>query len=151
MFLRVATCILSLLLLAGTTPFLDLLKGLRRLRVPRLFVNLLLFTYRYIFVISDEMGRMSVARRARGARGGKSLLDRAALRTLSFGAGMVLVRAHWRGVRMHDALRSRGFDGEVRTLSRFRIGDTEMLFGAAVVSFSVMLLLAEWGVLPRTS
>jgi energy-coupling factor transporter transmembrane protein EcfT len=64
---------------------------------------------------------------------------------------MVLVRAHWRGVRMHDALRSRGFDGEVRTLSRFRIGDTEMLFGAAVVSFSVMLLLAEWGVLPRTS
>ena len=149
MLLRITSCVLALLLLASTTPFFDLLKGLQRLRVPRMFVNLLLFTYRYIFVVSDEMGRMAVARRARGARSGQSLLDRSAMKTLSFSAGMVLVRAHGRAQRMHDALRSRGFDGEVRTLTRFRIGDTEMLFGAAVVSFSLVLLMAEWGVFPR--
>jgi len=151
MLLRITSCVLALLLLASTTPFFDLLKGLQRLRVPRMFVNLLLFTYRYIFVVSDEMGRMAVARRARGARSGQSLLDRSAMKTLSFSAGMVLVRAHGRAQRMHDALRSRGFDGEVRTLTRFRIGDTEMLFGAAVVSFSLVLLMAEWGVFPRAS
>lgn len=149
MFLRIASCVLALLLLASTTPFFDLLKGLQRLRVPRIFVSLLLFTYRYIFVVSEEMGRMAVARRARGARTGRSLLDRSAMKTLSFSAGMVLVRAHGRAQRMHDALRSRGFDGEMRTLTRFRIGDTEMLFGAAVGSFSIILLLAERGVFPR--
>jgi len=151
MFLRVASCVLALLLLSSTTHFFDLLKGLQRLRVPRIFVNLLLFTYRYIFVVSDEMGRMSVARKARGARAGRSLLDGSAMRTLSFSAGMVLVRAHGRAQRMHDALRCRGFDGEIKTLNRFRVGVAEMVFFAAVASFSAMLLLAEWGVFPRAS
>ncbi|MBM4249556.1 MAG: cobalt ECF transporter T component CbiQ [Euryarchaeota archaeon] len=149
MFLRIGSCVLALLMLSGTTPFFDLLKGLQRLRMPRLFVNLLLFTYRYLFVIAGEMRRMSVARRARGGRRGRSLLDRAAMRTVSFSAGMVLVRAHERGQRMHDALRSRGFDGEIRTITRFRAGAAEALFSVAVVSFAVLLLAAEWGVLPR--
>ena len=147
MFLRISTCVLAILLLSGTTPFFDLLKGLQRLGVPRIFVNLMLFTYRYLFVISDEMGRMSVARKARGARRGRSLLDRAAMQNISFSAGMVLVRAHERGIRMHDALRSRGFDGEIKTLSKFRVGALEMIFVVKVLAFSALLLSAEWGVL----
>ncbi len=149
MLLRIVCCALALVLLSSTTPFFDLLKGLQRLRVPRLFVNLLLFTYRYIFVVAGEMGRMSVARRARGARRGGSLLDRATMRTVSFSAGMVLVRAHERAQRMHDALVSRGFDGDLRTLTRFRVGAAEMLFAVAVVSFPALLLSVEWGVFPR--
>lgn len=149
MFVRISTCVLAILLLSGTTPFFDMLKGLQRLRVPRIFVNLLLFTYRYLFVISDEMGRMSVARKARGARRGRSLLDRAAMKNVSFTAGMVLVRAHERGVRMHDALRSRGFDGEIRTLTKFHAGALEAVFAVKVLAFSALLVCAEWGALPR--
>ena len=149
MFLRISTCVLAILLLSGTTPFFDLLKGLQRLGVPRIFVNLMLFTYRYLFVISDEMDRMSVARKARGARRGRSLLDRGTMKTISFSAGMVLVRAHERGLRMSDALRSRGFDGQIRTLSKFRVGALEAVFVIKVAAFSALLLSAEWGVLPR--
>jgi len=149
MFLRISTCVLAILLLSSTTPFFDMLKGLQRLWVPRIFVNLMLFTYRYLFVISDEMGRMSVARKARGASRGRSLLDRAAMKNISSTAGMVLVRAHDRGLRMHDALRSRGFDGKIRTLSKYRVGASELLFVAAVLAFCALLLSAEWGVLPR--
>jgi cobalt/nickel transport system permease protein len=149
MFVRISTCVLAMLLLSGTTPFFDLLKGLQRLGVPRIFVNLMLFTYRYLFVISDEMGRMSVARRARGARRGRSLLDRMAMKNISFSAGMVLVRAHERGLRMHDALRSRGFDGQIRTLTRFHFGALEAVFAVKVLAFSAILISAQWGVLQR--
>ena len=145
MYLRISTCVLAVLLLSTTTPFFDLLKGLQRLRVPRLFINLLLFTYRYLFVISDELGRMSVARKARGARKGRHLLDRPGMRTISFTAGMVLVRAYGRGTRMHDALRSRGFNGKIRTLTRSRIGAAEVLFAVAVSAFAILLFFAERG------
>lgn len=148
MFLRISACVLALLLVSTTTPFFDLIKGLQRFRLPRVFGNLLLFTYRYLFVISDEMGRMSIARRARGARKGRHLLDRAGMRALSFSAGMVLVRAHERGRRMQDALRSRGFDGEIRTLTRFGLRAADGLFLGPVVAFSALLLCAEWGLLP---
>jgi len=147
MFLRISACVLSLVLLSSATPFFDLLQGLQKLRVPRIFVNLLLFTFRYLFVIADEMGRMSIARKARGARSGRHLLDRLGMRTISFTAGMVLVRAYERGRRMHDALRSRGFDGQIRTLTRFRMGVAEWLFIAPVLAFSTLLLSAEWGLL----
>lgn len=148
MFLRISTCVLALVLLTTMTPFFDLLKGLQRLRVPRMFVSLLLFTYRYLFVISDEMRRMALARKARGARKGMHLLDREGMRTISFTAGMVFVRAYERGKRMHEALRSRGYDGEIRTLTPLRIKAADILFFCLVLAFGAILLSADWRLVP---
>jgi cobalt/nickel transport system permease protein len=148
MFLRISTCVLALVLLSGVTELFDLLKGFRGLRVPRLFVSLLLFTYRYLFVISDEMERMSLARKARGARRGRHLLDRGSMRTISFSAGMVLVRAYERGKRMHSALQSRGYDGEIRTLRPPGLKAPDVLFMLVIPSFSALLLSLEWRLLP---
>ena len=144
MFLRISTCVLAIVLLSTITPFLDLLLGLQRLRVPRIFVSLLLFTYRYLFVIFDEMQRMALARKARGARKGRHLLDREGMRTISFTAGMVFVRAYERGKRMHEALRSRGYDGEIRTLTPLRIKAADILFFGLVLAFGAILLSADW-------
>ena len=148
MFLRISTCVLALVLLSGATELFDLLKGLRGLRVPRLFVSLLLFTYRYLFVISDEMERMSLARKARGARSGRHLLDREGMRTLSFSAGMVLVRAYERGTRMHSALLCRGYDGEIRTLGPPGLKAPDVVFMLVIPAFSALLLSLEWRLLP---
>jgi len=147
MFIRISTCVLALILLTGATPFFDLLKGLQGMRVPRLFVTLLLFTYRYLFVISGEMARMSLARRARGARRGRHLLDRTVMRSISSSAGMTLVRAYERGKRMHDALVSRGFDGEVRTLTPLGFGAADYAIVLLLISFSLFLLSMEWGLI----
>ena len=76
-----------MLVLVHTTPFEQLLGGLRQLRVPGLFVATLAFMYRYLFVLQDELLRM---RRARAAR----TFDRsrhAGLKTIAGLVGMLLV------------------------------------------------------------
>lgn len=58
-------------LLASTTELRSLLLGLQRLKLPPMLVQIASFMIRYGDVITDEMRRMSVARRSRGfeARG----------------------------------------------------------------------------------
>ncbi len=51
------------IVMAATTPIPDLLRGLERLRVPRVFVGICAFMIRYGDVITAEMQRMRVAPR----------------------------------------------------------------------------------------
>ena len=79
-FLRISCCVFALILLSSTTSFFDLLKGFQSLKVPSIFIILLMFTYRYIFVLINELQRMKLARKARGFRGGKHLFDKNSMR-----------------------------------------------------------------------
>ena len=58
--------VLASLTLAATTEPRHLLVGLERLRVPHLLVQIMGFMIRYLDVVTDEMGRMKVARESRG-------------------------------------------------------------------------------------
>lgn len=143
MFLRISVCVLALAVLSSTTRFFDLLKGFQKLRMPRIFVHLLLFIYRYIFVFEEEYERMKIARRARGFRGGRHLFDKTAMRTLSATAGMLLVRAYQRGIRIYDALVSRGYDGykgDLKTLKKFHMGAKDYTFSLLLVIFPLFIL-----------
>ncbi|RPI86661.1 MAG: hypothetical protein EHM42_05800, partial [Planctomycetaceae bacterium] len=51
--------------LVNTTPFESILKALADLGLPRLFIELLAFMYRYTFVVFDELARMRTAQRSR--------------------------------------------------------------------------------------
>ena len=55
------------ILLAATTQFPDLAHGLRHLRVPSVMVAIILFMYRYLFLLSEEAQRLMRARAARSA------------------------------------------------------------------------------------
>jgi cobalt/nickel transport system permease protein len=106
---------LSLTLLA-TTPADALLKAARALGVPGLLVQVGAMTYRYLFVLADELHRLRVAVRVRGFRNRAS---RHAYRTAGQVAGTLLVRGHERADRVHHAMRCRGFDGRFRSLTAF--------------------------------
>ena len=58
---RGTLALLSMVLLANTTPFPDLLKLIRRLRVPALLITTLFLMHRYLFVLADEAHRMRCA------------------------------------------------------------------------------------------
>ena len=58
--------VLASLTLAATTEPDDLLRGLQRLRVPDLLVQIMGFMVRYLDVVTAELGRMMVAMRSRG-------------------------------------------------------------------------------------
>jgi cobalt/nickel transport system permease protein len=104
--------LLTMIVLAGTTPFHRLLAGLRKLGVPAVLVATLQFMERYRHVLVDEVDRMATARRARTfARRGR--LSWSLLGGL---IGMLVLRTFERAERVHDAMIARGWDGTIRSL-----------------------------------
>ncbi len=125
------------LLLAFTTPFHDLVDGLRALRLPRIMVAIISFMYRYLGVIGDEVGRMNRARAARSAvgpdgRGGGGLRWRA--RVTGSMVGSLFLRSYERSERVYAAMQARGFDGELRYLA------TPAPSSRAMTTFALALL-----------
>lgn len=99
-----ATCAI---LLASTTRFPLLVSGLRGLGVPRPFLTMLSFAYRYAFVITDELERMLRARGARLAEAGLGMR----FRSLGHLAGTLFIRSWERAERIYLAMLARGFSG----------------------------------------
>jgi len=142
------------LLLAYTTPFTDLVDGLRAIRVPTLIVSIISFMYRYLVVISEEAARMNRARAARsawpadtgqGGRGGGSLRFRA--RVTGAMVGSLFIRSYERSERVYAAMQARGFDRSVRgaVLTRPATHDLaafSVLLGAIVAFTTIALLWA---------
>jgi cobalt/nickel transport system permease protein len=102
----------AVLTLAATTPIRHLLGGLGRLGVPAILVSTLHFMIRYLHVLGDELGRMTLARRSRTFRR-SGRLDWGLLTSL---IGTLLIRSFERGERVHAAMLARGWDGTIRTL-----------------------------------
>jgi cobalt/nickel transport system permease protein len=103
--------VLAATLLAATTDPRALLRGLERLRLPSVLVQILTFMIRYADVISGELRRMKVARESRGFRG----RHLGALRVLGPAAGSLFIRSYERGERVHLAMLSRGYTGRLPT------------------------------------
>jgi len=108
--------VLASLTLAATTEPRDLLAGLERLRVPSLLVQIMGFMVRYLDVVTDEMGRMRVARESRGF----NARDVRHWPVLARSAGALFIRSYERGERVHLAMLSRGYTG---TMPRLRAAD----------------------------
>lgn len=101
-------CLFGFVLLSMTTRFTDLLHALRTLRVPALIVTILALTYRYLFLLTDEAGRM---RRARNSR---TCVRRRRLdwRLTSTVIAQLFIRSSQRAERIHAAMCARGFGRE---------------------------------------
>jgi cobalt/nickel transport system permease protein len=110
--------VLCAVLLSTTTTAREILRGLERLRLPIIMVQIASFMLRYINVISDEMQRMKVARESRGfeATGIKHW------KVLATSAAALFIRSYERGERVHLAMLSRGFDGNLPQGQTNRIG-----------------------------
>ena len=110
-------------LLAATTRFPDLLWALGVLGLPRLLVATVGFMYRYLFVLADEALRMLRARSARSARVARNPRPPIGWqgRVAGMMAGSLFLRALERSERVYAAMLSRGYDGHMRTLTRFRM------------------------------
>ncbi len=97
------------IVLAATTPTRDLIDGLQRLRLPAVLVQIVASMVRYVHVVTDEWRRMARARAARGftARGPRSWP------VLAHSAGTLFIRSYERGERVHLAMLSRGYSGQL--------------------------------------
>jgi cobalt/nickel transport system permease protein len=141
--IRAVAAVLLVLTMLGTARFHVTLKALRRLRVPSVAVQILAFSYRYIFVLFDELGRMLSAARARGHGRARGLR---LLRNVGSMLGMLIVRSLNRTARVQQAMAARGYRGEFKTLDDFRMVWPDLLKGAAALAAAGLILTV--GVMP---
>jgi cobalt/nickel transport system permease protein len=139
-----ALTILSLaLVLVGTTPLPDLFKAAHALRLPGFLVQLTALTYRYIFLVVEEFGRLRTALRVRGFRSRASLHS---YRVVGHVTGTLLVRSAERAERVGQALRCRGFDGRFRSLAEFHTSWRDVLLFSVIMVTAASLVLWQLAV-----
>ena len=116
------------LLLISTTRFSLILTVLRRFHVPRTLCALMSFLYRYLFLLTGELRRLTRAAHSRNWGAGR-------MRWRAAGGivGSLFLRSYARGERVYDAMLSRGFDGSFpqEELSRMRARDVVSLAACA--------------------
>ncbi|MEN8139635.1 MAG: cobalt ECF transporter T component CbiQ [Thermodesulfobacteriota bacterium] len=116
--------VLLLLALVATSSLAVLGQALQLLLVPEKFCLLLLYTYRYIFVLTKEFDRL---RRAATLRGFVPTTSLHTYRTYGNMIGMTLVRGWRRGQRVQQAMVLRGFTGRYHGLTVTDLGRADLL------------------------
>lgn len=104
-FTRAYLSMLTLILLASTTKFSSLLCGLSKMGMPKMFLVLLSYMYRYFFVIVDETERMVRAVRMRWFKKEGIYL----VKDLAKVVGMLFIRSYEKSERVYYAMVMRGF------------------------------------------
>jgi cobalt/nickel transport system permease protein len=135
---KMVLCVGAAIWLSATTPFTQLLEGLRKLKVPSLLTVMLSFMFRYLFVLTEEAIRMSRAYQSRCPRK-QTLKDAANVGRL---AGALMLRTYNRAERIYLAMLSRGFDGEFRTISIQRMTFADIALLCGFVGLLVFILAA---------
>ena len=135
---RVGVSVSLAVLLGVTTPWADVLKSLRALKVPQVFVLVLSMTYRYIFLFLHTANGILLARKSRvvgRSTGGEQR------RWITGTMGNLMSRAFKMSNDVYAAMLARGFGGEVRTFSTYRVrpSDWAMLAVTAAVAAAAIL------------
>ena len=134
---RVGVSVSLAVLLVMSTRWADILRSLRALRVPQVFVLILSMTYRYIFLFLHTANGMFQARKSRvvaRTTGGEQ-------RTwIVASMGSLMSRSFRMSNDVYAAMMARGFSGEIRSgrVARFRPGDVAALAGALVVAVAAV-------------
>jgi cobalt/nickel transport system permease protein len=100
-------------------------------------VQIASFMLRYVNVISDEMERMKIARESRGfhATGIKHW------KVIATSAAALFIRSYERGERVHLAMLSRGFSGELPHTESKKVEASSWLQALALPFFALLISL----------
>src|SRR5216683_573580 len=136
--MRAETAATFSILVALCTPWNNVLKALRVLRLPTVVVVILGMTYRYIFLLLRTAHDMFESRKSRmvGQLEGRELR-----RMATASAGVLMSKTLQLGGDVYLAMRSRGFGGEVYVLDEFQ---TSWLDWVMLTLLSAIALLAFW-------
>src|SRR4030042_2031668 len=115
---RVAVSMSFVLLLTLTTPWADLLKALRLVRIPQVYVQTLSMTLRYLMLLSQMVQEMYIAKKSRTIQRQKTWVEQ---RWIAGQVGTLFKRSMQLSAGVHRAMVARGYRGEVRILKVFRM------------------------------
>jgi cobalt/nickel transport system permease protein len=134
---RVATSMSLVVLLPLTTSWADLLKAVRSLGVPQIYVQTLGMALRYLFLLSQIIREVHIAKKSRTIRPQKTRTEQ---RWIARQVGTLFQRSMQLSAEVHRAMMARGYQGEVRILSVFRIRKRDYLWMAFCAGLSGILI-----------
>ncbi|MEM9520619.1 MAG: cobalt ECF transporter T component CbiQ [Actinomycetota bacterium] len=102
----------AVILIGATTPMVDIIALLRRLRVPAVVTDQMASIYRLVFDLIDTGRRIRLSQVARLGHDG----FRRSVRSSGTLAGAVFVHGIHRAKRLQVGLDARGYDGELRVM-----------------------------------
>ncbi|MCX7842129.1 MAG: cobalt ECF transporter T component CbiQ [Clostridia bacterium] len=116
LFLKALGAVSCLYFLSLSTPVVELLNALRKLRVPSLIVEMMGLIYRFIFVLLETAYTITMAQDCRLGYFGLS----SGYRSLSALASALFIRAYKRSEELYTSLEARGYEGELNVLEEPR-------------------------------
>lgn len=137
--LRALAATACLTLLALTTPVVDLLGVLRKVGAPKVFLEIMLITYRMIFVLADSATTGAQAQASRLGYGS----FRHACRSVGQLAAVLLQNALAQARRLETGLAARGYEGDLPVLRR----QPPLSLAAVAMSLGVIGGVALFGTL----
>jgi cobalt/nickel transport system permease protein len=138
---RVATSISLVVLLTLTTPWARLLAALRALRAPRMLVLVIGMAYRYLFLLLTGVTDMYTARESRTVTRDTDVSSGRAF--VSASAGALFGKAHALSEEVHLAMVSRGYSGNPRPITAFRLRVVDLEFAVFGLVTALTLLGAD--------
>jgi cobalt/nickel transport system permease protein len=140
--LRVSASVGLAFLLTWTTPLQDLLRALRILWVPQVFVLILGMALRYLGLLAQLVQEMVMARKSRTIRPGPAGEAR---RWVTGRMGALFTRSYQMSQEVHQAMLARGFSGEAKGISLFKVRGRDYIWLTfTIVSGALIYLWDRW-------
>lgn len=135
--IKANSILLLFISLLATSTVADLGYGLQKLKVSPRLCMLLLFSYRYIFVLYQEYTRLYRAATLRCFSPATTIHT---YKTYGYLLGMLLVKSWNRAARVQQAMELRGFTGTFHSLHTSRINKRDFFLLAGFAACGLVLL-----------
>jgi cobalt/nickel transport system permease protein len=123
----------SLIVVLGfATPFTEFMAGLSWLRVPKQFVEIMMFAYRYIFVFLEDALTIYNAQKNRLGYAGV----RKGLNSFGILTGSLVLRGFEQSQKTSEAMIQRGYTGNMPFLKGHPLKTGEVVLAAALIIFA---------------
>ena len=121
LILTALSSVSCLYFLSVTTPMQDLIIVMRKLKIPKLVVEIMFLMYRFIFIIGEMAHDTIIAENCRlGNRGIK-----AKIKDMGLMLSTVFVRSYHKANGMFEAMEARNYNGEISVLWEHEKGTTK--------------------------
>ena len=138
--LRVLNSLSISFLILYTTPFADIIKALKIIKVPDTFLIIISMTYKYIFTFAHIVSDMHLAKKARLA----SVTGRIEAREWIAGRiAFVFKKTQTECDEVFKAMLSRGFSGEIRLYHYRKMTGKDWSTGLCLIAAAIACLLMK--------
>ena len=126
----------SALVIMGTAPFNVNISSLSSLGMPGSLAQIFLFTYRYVFLLYDELQTM---KRSLDSKGFEMRSNVRSAGILATAIAMLLIRSYERSEDVFNAMLSRGYEGRLPSIQRQNICLIDLFKGALICAAAVVI------------